>query len=107
MTGKSRRTRRRWSEEFKRRVVCEAARPGVSVASVARRYDLNDNLVFNWKRRYGVAPSFLPVEVSASSSPGPFTEGSVEIALANGTRVRVSGVFDADGVARLVRGLSP
>ncbi len=63
MSGKSRRTRRRRSDDFKRQVVAEASQPGVSVAAIARRYDLNNNLLFNWKRRFGVDIAFLPVEV--------------------------------------------
>ena len=115
MTQQPRRTRRKWSEDFKRRVVAEASRPGVSAASVARRYELNANLVFNWKRRYGAEreggeSSFLPVEVvapvSPMPSPAPVGEGRVEIALTNGARVIVKGTFDPDIVARLVRGLS-
>ena len=44
MVAKARRSRRRWSEAFKRRVVAESAAPGVSAAAIARRYDLNANL---------------------------------------------------------------
>jgi len=124
MMEQRRRTRRKWSEDFKRRVVAEASRPGVSAASVARRFELNANLVFNWKRRYGTeliggAPAFLPLEIVAStppatsvvptssvSAPTMLTQGSVEIALSGGTRVTVTGTFDPDVVARLVRGLS-
>lgn len=61
MSDKARRSRRRWSEEFKRRVVAEAMTPGASAAAIARRYDLNANLLFNWKRRYGESDRFLPV----------------------------------------------
>ena len=120
MSDQPRRSRRRWREEFKRRVVAEASEPGVSAASVAGRYDLNDNLVFNWKRRYGVDRAFLPVEVTAipaaAVSPAavlptvsvPLSEpkGSIEIALPNGIHVRVNRAFAADEVVRLVRGLS-
>ena len=40
------RTRRRWSREEKRRIVAQTLIPGVSVSQVARRYDVNTNLVF-------------------------------------------------------------
>ncbi len=63
MSGKARRTRRTWSDDFKRRVVAEASQPEVSAAAIARRYDLNNNLLFNWKRRFGVDIAFLPVEI--------------------------------------------
>jgi Transposase/IS66 Orf2 like protein len=45
--------RRRWSEEERRRIVAESFEPGASVSVVARRHDLNTNLLFTWRRRYG------------------------------------------------------
>ena len=42
-------SRRRWSEAEKRRIVAESYQPGVSVSVVARRNDVNANLVFNWR----------------------------------------------------------
>ncbi|MFQ5939809.1 MAG: transposase [Alphaproteobacteria bacterium] len=117
MTSKTRRSRRRWSEEFKRRVVAEAAVPGMSAAAVARRYDLNANLLFNWKRRYGVSDRFLPVEVSEPGLPAPRPSAeamacgvsgtsSIEITLANGHRIAVQGCLDGETLCRLVRSLA-
>jgi transposase len=45
-----RRHRRRWTIEQKRRIVEETLTPGASVSVVARRYDINANLLFKWKR---------------------------------------------------------
>jgi transposase len=117
MTVEARRSRRRWSETFKRRVVAEAAAPGVSVAAVARRYDLNANLLFNWKRRYGVLERFLPVELSAAGVPAPRARdepmasggseaSSIEITLSNGHRIAVRGGLDGEDLCRLVRSLA-
>ncbi len=112
MSEKPGQSRRSWSVEFKRRVVAEASAPGVSVASVARRYDLNANQVFNWRRRYGVAGGFLPVAVVGSGPSGlgdvrsaGIADGEIEISLSGGHRVRLRGGFDGDSVARLLRGL--
>ena len=114
MAEKERQSRRRWSEAFKRRVVAEAAQPGVSVASVARRYDLNANLVFNWRRRYGGGDGFLPVAVvgcaasgasAVDGRPAGIAEGQIEISLAGGHRVTIRGGFDGQAVALLLRGL--
>jgi transposase len=110
MSGKSRRTRRRWSADFKRRVVAEASQPGVSVAAIARHYDLNNNLLFNWKRGFGVDLAFLPVEVLpeavvSSVKPVDF-DSKIEIMLTNGNRLSISGAFDPEAVSRLVRGLT-
>ena len=110
MSGTSRRTRRRWSDDFKRRVVAEASQSGVSVSAIARRYDLNNNLLFNWKRRFGDDVAFLPVEVlpdpAAPIVKQDVSDRKIEIRLSNGHRLSVSGAFDPDAVARLLRGLS-
>jgi len=115
-----RRKRRLWDDDEKRRIVTQTQVPGVSVSQVARRYDVNANLVFKWLRdpRFKAtevedpATSFLPVEVAASP---PMIEASViepkaseakiEILLSNGHRVSVSGSYDPDSLCRLVRGL--
>ena len=110
MSGKPRRTRRRWSDDFKRRVVAESSQRGVSVAALARRYDLNNNLLFNWKRRFGVDLAFLPVEVvpelAAPNVDPAVLDSKIEIQLSNGHRLCVSGTFDPEAVARLLRGMS-
>ena len=114
MPESRRRTRRRWSVGFKRQVVAEASAPGVSVAAVARRYDLNANLVFNWRRRYGGGGVFLPVAISEPARPAAGVAeracervaGEIEVALPSGHRVRIRGGFDPELVTRLLRGLS-
>lgn len=117
MPESSRVPRRRWSGEFKRRVVAEASAPGVSVVSVARRYDLDANLVFNWRRRYGGAGVFLPVQVvpDGPSVPGPVSDATaaaavaearperVGITLANGRHLNIGLAVDDRTLVRLVR----
>lgn len=52
--------------------------PGVSVAQLARENDINDNLLFNWRRLYqqgllGASagmPALLPVTLTTSDRPG-------------------------------------
>ena len=45
--------RRRWSEAERLRIVAESYQPGLSVSLVVRRNDVNANLLFTWRRRYG------------------------------------------------------
>lgn len=78
--GGGRGSRRRWTEEEKRQIVAQTRIPGVTVAEVARRCEVNTNLVFSWRRdpRLGAEaapeprPLFVPVEVV----PGAFAAGS-------------------------------
>ncbi len=114
------RQRRIWEDEEKRRIVAQTRVPGVSVSQVARRYDVNANMVFKWLRdpRFKPAeddlPSFLPVEIlpdaslAAAMSDGDAvaSDSRIEITLSNGLSLCVSGGFDPDAVSRLVRGLA-
>ena len=55
----ARRHRRLWSDEEKRQIVAETLAPGASVSIVARRHDLNDNMLFTWRRQIGTS-ALLP-----------------------------------------------
>jgi transposase len=119
-----RRRRRNWDDEEKRMICAQTRVPGVSVSQVARRYNVNANQVFNWLRepRFADAelrepecwattePAFLPVEITkqqdmtvANGGADPVT---LEIDLACGHRLLVTGAYDADALVRLIRGLS-
>jgi transposase len=68
-----RRSRRSWPDEEKQRIVAEAALPGASVADIARRYGVNANLVFNWRKTARAAlsaaePNGLAVCLPANTS---------------------------------------
>ena len=119
-----RRTKRLWTDEEKRSICFQTAAPGVSVAQVARRYAVNANMVFKWLRdpRYAPAlevipvdvPTFLSVEIvdqhrNTIMPPVPESAPSmnlIEIELAGGHRMLVSGRYDPEALARLIRGLT-
>lgn len=119
----ARRTKRLWTDEEKRSICLQTTAPGVSVARVAQRYAMNANLIFKWLRdaRYAPEPSagpdaacFLPVEIvdrpmhdDDRAAAGPVTAaGAIEIDTADGHRLRISGPYDPEALARLIRGLS-
>jgi transposase len=90
---------RLWPEALKREIVAASLVPGASVSRVARRYDVNANQVFAWRRRYrdGAAEPaglrLLPVTVTPDhhrrgTAPAGASE-LIEIVLAGGYRVRV------------------
>jgi transposase len=120
----TRRRRRNWDDEEKRMICAQTRVPGVSVSQVARRYDVNANQVLNWLKEPRFAdpeprepecwattePAFLPVEITEprdmtvlSDSAEP---GTLEIDLAGGQRLLITGAYDADALVRLIRGLS-
>ena len=115
-----RRTRRLWSDEEKRSICLQTTAPDVSVAQVARRYAMNANLIFAWLRdarfapeevpAVGYAPCFLPVEivgqVHREDEQRISNDGQIEVELAGGHRLRISGSYDPETLARLIRGLS-
>ncbi len=117
-SGDGRRRRRRWADEEKRRIVAEADAPGASVSIVARRYDLNANMLFTWRRQLGIAsvPSsdaavtFVPAEIGGlgqiagpdlltstptAAEPISAVTGRMEIVLAHGDRVIAGSDVDA------------
>lgn len=111
-----RRKRRVWSDDEKRMICGQTRVPGVSVSQVARRYDVNANLVFAWLRDPRFADAdiaevsrFLPVEiVPETKAPVALPAGThlIEIELAGGHLIRISGSYDPEALARLIRGLS-
>ncbi len=120
----ARRTKRLWTVEEKRSICVQTTAPGVSVAHVARRYALNANVIFKWLRDPRFAPDpgatlaadpcFLAVEIveGVQSERGPSADdvreprGLIEIDVAGGHRMRISGRYDPEALARLIRGLS-
>ena len=110
-----RRKRRFWSDGEKVEICRQTAVPGVSVSQVARRYDVNANQIFNWMKDPKFAADgtadegearFLPVEIVAeptSATPTVEASGVIELELSNGHRLRISGGYDPDAVARLAR----
>lgn len=114
--------RRRWPEAAKRKIVEETFEPGASVAIVARRYELNANVVFAWRRQYrageasaagsGKVPGLIPVNVIApepsvpkrrdrAGGPAPQSE-SIEILLADGTQLRFSGGLAREALSQII-----
>jgi transposase len=103
------RRRRSYTAEEKRQLVAESCEPGASVSLVARRHDINANLLFTWRRQMRApmpaAPplELIPIEIvgaTPAAIPAAAAEaeprGMIEIVLAGGVRVRVdAGVSEA------------
>jgi transposase len=112
------RARRRWSEADKRRLVEETLSPGETVHGVARRHGVNTSQLFTWRKqlRIGLGPVTAPsVAGFAAVAIAPTTvspvddtvpSGLIEIELAGGDRVRISGAPDPAVVAAALRALT-
>jgi transposase len=110
--GTARRRRRVWTEQDKRRIVAETLAPGASVSVVARRHDLNTNMLFTWRRQAGLTatadavtfvPATIATEPAPTEAPASSRLGRIEIVLAGGDRVIVGADVDAAALARVVK----
>jgi transposase len=121
--------RRRFTEEFKRQVVAETLSGENSVAGIALRHRLNNNLVFTWRRKHlrslsvasAPAAKMLPVTIAAADPASALpvaptaagtkrsdrarSSGTIEIAC-NGKRVVVRGAVDAQALQIVLAALS-
>lgn len=115
----SRRRPRRpnFPREFKIAMVEKSMQPGVSVAQLARENDINDNLLFNWRRHYqqgllGAAPAgtpaLLPVTLPPTDRPAKLPVPSTgepaccELVLPAGT-LRICGRLTPELLQMLIR----
>jgi transposase len=117
-THNARRGRRLWSDDEKRRIVAETFAPDASVSIVARRHDLNANMLFTWRRQIGAAAllpagdavTFVPAAITAEAAPAVLPassiDGRMEIVLADGDRIIVGKDVDTVALARVVKVLS-
>jgi len=97
--------RRRWSAAEKERLVAASLEPGGSVSAVARQAGMHPSQLYGWRRqlvrRSQPTASFAAVRIAAEPTPA---DGLIEIELANGSRVRISGPADA-ALVRAIMGV--
>jgi len=110
------RRRRSWTRDEKRRIVEESLEDGASIAEVARRHDLNANLLFTWRRKLGVERSeqnapmgIVPVTIAselAAEGHCPDAAGQMEIVLSEGDRIIVWADVETAALTRVLKALS-
>ena len=104
--------RRRWSSAEKERLVAASLELGAAVSALAREAGLHPSQLYKWRRqlcgRPGAAPGFAPVRIiDETATPGlPAPVGVIEIELAGGTRLRITGAVDAATVSAAVGALA-
>jgi transposase len=110
------RRRRSWTRDEKRQIVDESLQNGASIAEVARRHELNANLLFTWRRKMGVesteqpAPmEIVPVSIASelvAERDCPDAAGQMEIVLAEGNRILVWADVETAALSRVLKALS-
>jgi transposase len=93
--------------------VAERLEPGASASLVARRHDVNTNMLFTCRRQLEAdraAPlqqvSFVPAAITTPAAPCPSGSGQIEIILASGARMIVGMDVDEAALARVIKVLS-
>ena len=115
ITAAGRRRNRSWPEALKREIVAASFAPGSSVSVVARRYDVNTNQVFSWRKLYrdgslassdattaGLIPVMVTPEQRDVVAPASNAVDGIEIELTGGYRVRVGSGVDAHALRRVL-----
>jgi transposase-like protein len=95
----------------------------VSVASVARRFEVNDSAIYYWRKRYGrpndesvaASPNFVPIVVyddgpsvdtsEAEQAPSPNSWG-VTISMRSDRCINIDGAFELPDLIKLLRGMA-
>jgi transposase len=118
--------RRRWTSAEKLRIVEESLAGEANVAEVARRHDVHPNLLHGWRRQAragvltcaverGTAPDSEASFASVAVVPEPpafaapvqsAATGVIEIELASGTRLRISGAVEPATVSAVIAALA-
>jgi transposase len=109
--------RRRWTSAEKHRIVEESLAAETTVVEVARRHDIHPNLLHLWRRqarretvtpvgRPSDAPAsevrFASVAIAADERVSATPPGMIEVELASGARLRITGSVDAATVSAAI-----
>jgi len=100
-----RRGRAEWLEEVRR-----WRESGESAEAYAKKHDLHAGTLAGWssklktRRRQQAGTAFVPVRVveRPAMAPVKVETSEIEVVLLNGRRVRISGNFESDTVARIL-----
>jgi transposase len=103
--------RRRWSRAEKERIVAASLEPGAVASEVARAAGIHASQLFRWRQqlctRAQVPATFNPVVVTPDPEAPPAERtGMIEIELAGGGRMRITGTVEARMAAALMKALA-
>jgi transposase len=107
--------RRRWTTEQKQTIAAHSFAPGASPTDIARLHGISTGQLYTWRHALKAAQPgasmgrFARVDVAMHQPPPPDIPipppGLVEIALPNGTTVRVDAGIDPRALRRVLTAL--
>jgi transposase len=106
--------RRYWSRAEKERIIAAALEPGAVASEVARAAGIHASQLFRWRQqlcaRTQVLATFAPVSITSEPTASLPTlaerVGTIEIELAGGGRMRITGPVEARMVSALLKALA-
>jgi transposase len=92
-------------------MVAASLEPGAGVSAVARQAGIHPSQLYGWRRQLCARPQpvsdFAPVRIAADPTPSAIASaGTIEIELANGSRVRITGPADPSLVMAMIRSVA-
>jgi len=111
--------RRRWSEDEKLKIVLESLQAPRQVSATARRYGIARSQLLHWRRSFRAERreaeqqiGFVPAMVVPEPEPavpapaGSSASGAIEIELASGARMRITGAVDGATLTAAIAALA-
>ncbi len=102
--------RRRWPRAEKEGIVAAVLAPGAVASEVARAAGIHTSQLFRWRQqlcaRADNAASFAPVAIVPDAAAEAAAPSTIEVELAGGTRMRITGAADPAIVSALIAGLA-
>lgn len=107
--------RRRWTTEQKQTIAAQSLAPGASPTDIARLHGISTGQLYTWRQALKAAQPgaasrrFAQVEIAPQAVTPPNVPtrapGLIEIALSDGTMVRVDGGIDPRALRRVLAAL--
>jgi transposase len=110
--------RRRWSDAVKLKIVLESFEAPRLVSATARRHGISRSQLSQWRRSFGpewkdvadpqtgFVPAMVVAEPAAPVPANMAASGVIEIELASGARMRITGAVDAGTLSAAVAALA-
>jgi transposase len=110
--------RRRWSDAVKLQIVLESFEAPRLVSATARRHGISRSQLSQWRRSFrperkdvadpqiGFVPAMVVAEPAAPVPANMAASGVIEIELASGVRMRITGAVDAGTLSAAVAALA-